>query len=154
MWLKGLTAQVSDVVTFAHFKSYPLTSCFIDHSFMCLTHFLPSVPHHLRLFRLFTAHDWNLEILLRHSAQKITLLAVWSYPLPSAVSRRRSREKQLQHWLQRPHLHNRTPDMKEVGQSTSPLLFQEREVRSNPFCFRVFSCKRQAVVASSKHHQV
>ena len=35
--------------TFAHLKSHPLTTCFIDHSMMCLTHFLPFVPHHLRL---------------------------------------------------------------------------------------------------------
>ena len=41
--------------------------------------------------------------------------------------------------------------MIEVGQSTSPLFFQEREVSSNPFGFFGF---RLPEVVASKHHQV
>ena len=29
--------------TFAHLESHPLAACFVDHSLMCLTHFLPFV---------------------------------------------------------------------------------------------------------------
>ena len=38
--------------TFAHLKSHPLTTCFIDHSLLCLTHVLLFVPHHLPPHRL------------------------------------------------------------------------------------------------------
>ena len=43
------------------------------------------------------------------------------------------------------------PDMKEVGQSTSPLSSQEREVSSNPFCVSAF---QQQAGASSSQQQV
>ena len=42
------------------------------------------------------------------------------------------------------------PDITEVGQSTSPLLFQEREVSSNPFCV---SCFQQQLAASGSQQQ-
>ena len=41
-----------------------------------------------------------------------------------------------------------TPDMKEVGQSTSPLFFQEREVSSDPFCVSGF--QQQAAASGSQ----
>ena len=37
--------------TFAHLKTHPLTTCFIDHSLMCLTNVLAFVPHHLHVHR-------------------------------------------------------------------------------------------------------
>ena len=59
--------------TFAHLESLPLTTRFIDDSLMCLTHCLPFVPHTTSNYTDFIAHDWNQEILLRHSARRITV---------------------------------------------------------------------------------
>ena len=42
--------------TFAHRKSHPLTTCFIDHSLMCLTHFL--LFHTTSVYTDSTASDW------------------------------------------------------------------------------------------------
>ena len=44
-----------------------------------------------------------------------------------------------------------TPDMKEVGQSTSPL-FQERDVSSNPFCVSGF--QQQAAASGSQQASI
>ena len=44
-----------------------------------------------------------------------------------------------------------TLDMKEAGQSTSPLMFQEREVNFNPFCVSGF---QQQAAASGSPQQV
>ena len=41
-----------------------------------------------------------------------------------------------------------TPDIKEVGQSTSPLMRQERELSSNPFCVSGF--QQQATASGSQ----
>ena len=43
------------------------------------------------------------------------------------------------------------PDMKEVGHSSSPLFFQEREASSNPFCVSGFL--QQAASGSQRYQQ-
>ena len=79
VWLKGLTAQVSMCRTFAHLKSHPLTTCVIDHALMCPTHFLPFVPHHLRLW----LESGDSPATLRAEDYS---LAIWSDPLTPFTS--------------------------------------------------------------------
>ena len=107
--------------TFAHLRSHPLTTWIIGHFLMCLTHFLPSVRHHLRQHR---QHCLWLESgdPQRHSARRII---VWPSGRIHSSHRLRAQdlhrlqqgahadqlqleEKQLQHRVQRPYHHSRS----------------------------------------------
>ena len=140
--------------TFAQLKSHPPTTCVIDHSLMCLTH-LPFVPHHLRRHRLHTACDWNQEIpcATPHGGLQFgrlveptpltgydpkTCIDVSSEQTPVSYLSRRNSVNTDYNDLTTTVAVSETPDMKEVGQSTSPLLLQEREETSNPFCVSGF----------------
>ena len=74
--------RVARVAPLRILKSPPFTTCFIDHSLMCLTHFLPFVPHHLRL-------HLQHRLLLGSGDTPASLraedysLAIWSNPLLS-----------------------------------------------------------------------
>ena len=81
-----------------------------------------------------TAYDWKQEITLRHSARRIT---VW----PSG------RIHTDYHDFTTTVAASEPSDMKEVGQSTSPLML-EREVSSNPFCVSGF--QQQAAASRSQ----
>ena len=65
-----------------HLKGHPLTTHFIDHSLMCLTHVLPFAPHHLRQHWLhclwLESGDYPAPLRTEDCS-----LSVWSYPLLS-----------------------------------------------------------------------
>ena len=67
--------------TFAHLKSRPLATCFIDHSFSCLTHF-----HHFVLRRLLKRRQHCPGLESRDLPAPLRTedysLAIWPKPLP------------------------------------------------------------------------
>ena len=163
MWLKfGMCC------TLAHPNSHPLTTCFIDHSLMCLTLFLPFVPRHLRSTSQTPLLVTGIRrSLLCHFARRVsvgrlvehnplaghepkTCIEVSSDHTPINYPSRRSSFNTDYNDLTTKVEASQTPDMKEVGQSTSPLFSQEREVSSNPFCVSGF---RQQAAASGSQQQ-
>ena len=112
------------------------------------------------------AYDRNQEIHLRHSAPRITVCHLLVEPTPltgqepnscidvssehtpnNNPSRRDSFNTDYND-LNTTVAASETPDTKEVGQSTSPLLFQERKVSSNPFSVSGF--QQQASASGSR----
>ena len=78
--------------TFAHLKSHPLTTCFIDHSLMCLTHFLPfcSAPPStsqtpmpmtgIRRSPFATSHGgFQFGRLVEHNSHRFVEKSVWAW---------------------------------------------------------------------------
>ena len=117
---------------------------------MCLAHFFPYVHHHLRLHRptllpmtgirrspCATPHG-GLEFgrLVEPTPltgnEPIRCIDVSSELTPINYSSRRNSFNTDYNDFTTTVAASETPDMKEVWQSISPLLFQEREVSSNP----------------------
>ena len=59
VWHKASRLKFGTRCTSAHHKSHPLTTCFIDHSLTCLTHFLPFVSTPPPVDTDSTAYDWE-----------------------------------------------------------------------------------------------
>ena len=155
VWLKSGVC-----CTFVHLKSHPLTTCSIEHSWMCLTHFLPFVPRHLWL--LWTTPTAGPMTAIRRSPAPLRSedfsMAAWSNTALSQVTEPNtsidaSSEHTPVNYSSRRNSFNtdyndltttvaacEPPDMKEVGRSTSPKLSQEREV--SPSVSLVFISKR------------
>ena len=141
VWLKGLTAQVWDVLHLcAPWKSPTRNMC--NRPLLDVPDPFPSFSFHTT-----SVYDLNQEILLRHSARRITvwpsgrihsLLSQVMSPRPastSAVSARRSTTPRGEPaptpttTTSPPQSQPPKPRIwKQVGQSTSPLMLQEREV--------------------------
>ena len=147
--------------TFAHLKSHPHSTCFIDHSLMCLTHFLFFVPHRLRLHRL---HCLCLESGDRRAPLRTEdfSLAAWSNlhcsqvmsPRPastSAVSSRRSTTNRGE-TASTPATTTSQPQSQppKVEVDFTTVLSGAREVSSNPLCVSGF--QQQAVAGGSQQH--
>ena len=152
--------------TFAHPESHPFTTRFIDHILMCLillllfcptppptqtslpstrTRMHPSAPP--RGGMLFGSLV-EQRPLASHEPRICTEVSIEHTPIN--LSSRRNSFNTDYNDLTTTIASSETTDTKEVGQLTSPLFYQEREVSAGRF--GVSDAQQQAVASSSNHH--
>ena len=138
---------------------------FIHHSLICPTHFLPFVPRHLRTSQTTLPitgirkspcapphGGFQFGRLVKHNPltcyEPKTCIEVSSKHTPiNYASKKNSCNTDYNDLTTT--VEAETPDTKEVGQSTSPLFSQEREVSSNPFCVSGFQ-QQEAVIGGQQ----
>ena len=156
--------------TSAHLKSHPLTACFIDHSLMCLTHFLPfcSTPPPSTPTSLPKTGIRRSLCATLHGGLQIGRL-VDPTPLtgcePKTCIDVSSELTPINYPWGETASTPTTTTSPPLSQPPKPLILMKWESRLH-HCFRsekyaltpsvslVFSSKRKPAVASSKHHQV